>query len=112
MQVTAPVQLPSVEEPVHDVAFVVAIVSIKLLPCATVVTDGVSDAVGAGALTVTLKVAVVVPPAFVAVRVYVGVPTEGGVTETLPVRALLCARPGPEMEALVAVPAFQAMTVC
>lgn len=109
---TDPVQLPSVEDAVTVVAFVVVIVSARLLPCATVVTEGTSVAVGAGAFTVRVALAVVVPPAFVALMVYVAVPVAVGVTVTLPVRLVLVVRPGPETDALAAVlPAFHAMTV-
>jgi len=80
------------------------------LPNVTLVGVHVSDAVGAGALTVTVTLALADPPAFVAVMVYVSAPV-GGVTETLPVRAVFVVKLGPETVALVPVPAFHAMTV-
>jgi hypothetical protein len=110
LQLTDPDQLPSVEDPVHVVAFVVATASVKLVPCGTVVVEGVSVAVGAGVFTVTVALAVVVPPAFVEVMVYVDVAV--GDTVMLPVRLVLVVRPGPETDALVALlPAFHAITV-
>jgi hypothetical protein len=110
LRVTDPDQLPSVEDAITCVAFVVVIVQVVLLPCATVVGVQVSVAVGAGALTVTVTLAGVVPPAFVALMVYVDV--VAGDTVALPVRAVLVVRSGPETESLVAVePAFHVMTV-
>ena len=78
------------------------IVHETVLPSVTLVGVHTSDAVGAGALTVTVTLAVVLPPAFVAVMVYVSVPV-GGATETLPVRAVLVVRLGPEIFALAPV---------
>lgn len=103
LQGTVPDQLPSVEEAVQVVAFVVTSVSVRLFPWVTVVVDGVSVAVGAGAFTVTVTLALALPPAFVAVMVYVSFPVAGGVTEAFPVRLVLVVRPGPDTVALVAV---------
>jgi len=54
LRTTDPVQLPSVEFAMTCVAFVVAIVHDTLFPNVTLVGVHVSDAVGAGALTVTV----------------------------------------------------------
>jgi hypothetical protein len=70
---TDPDQLLSVEDAVHDVAFVVASVSVKLVPRTTVVTEGVSVPVGAGAI-VTIAVPVIfVYPGTVEVAMIVAV---------------------------------------
>ena len=110
---TVPDQLPSVEDAVTVVAFVVAIAHDTLLPSVMLVGVQESVAVGGAALTVTVTLWVVVPPAFVALMVYVAVAV--GVAVAVPVKAVLVVRPEPEepeTESLVAVPpAFHVMTV-
>lgn len=112
LRVTAPLQLPSVEDAVTLVTFVVAIVHTVLLPSGMLVGVQVSVAVGACALTVTVALALALPAAFVAVMVYVERPIAVGVTVAFPVRLVLVVKPGPETDALVALlPAFHVITV-
>jgi hypothetical protein len=68
-----------------DVAFVVDQVSVDDWPALIDVGAAEKDAVGAGCVTVTVAVFVVVPPGPVAVRVYVVV--EAGLTPTDPLTA-------------------------
>ncbi len=106
--VTDPDQLPSVEDAVTVVAFVVAIVQFTGLPSTTLVGVHSSDAVGAGALTLTVTLWLLLPPLFAAVMVYVAFPTAGGVTEKfVSVQAVLVVIPGPETDAVVPVSQFQ-----
>ena len=110
LRVTVPDQLPSVEDAMTCVAFVVTIVHVVLLPSVMLVGAQVSDAVGASAFTVTVTLLVVLPLAFVAVMEYVEVAV--GETNIFPVRLVLVVKPvGPVTDTLVAPPPSHARFV-
>jgi len=80
--------------------------------CPSVMGLDVPLIVGTGsfgaAFTVTVVLALLLPPEFVDEIVYVAFPTAVGVTETfVPAQALLVVIPGPETESVVPVPQFQ-----